>query len=112
MAENEKPMPGEAEEGYEADIIVLEDEEGTEHSFEVIDAADHKGAHYMALVPYAEEDETAPEEDLDLILMKVNEDEKGEYLDLIEDDEELYEVGRMFEKRLAEFFEIEDLPKE
>ena len=112
MAENEKPMPNEAEEEYEADIIVLEDEEGTEHSFEVIDAADHKGAHYMALVPYIEEDEAAPEEDLDLILMKVNEDEKGEYLDLIEDDEELYEVGRVFEKRLAEFFEIEDLPKE
>lgn len=112
MAENEKPMPGEDEEEYEADIIVLEDEEGTEHSFEVIDAVDHKGAHYMALVPYVEDDETPPEEDLDLILMKVNEDEKGEYLDLIEDDEELYEVGRVFEKRLAEFFEIEDLPKE
>lgn len=112
MAQNSKSLPGEAEEEYEADIIVLEDEEGTEHSFEVIDAADHKGAHYMALVPYVEDQEALPEEELELILMKVNEDEAGEYLDLIDDDEELYEVGHVFEKRLAEFFEIEELPEE
>ena len=62
-------------------------------------------------MPYAEGEEALPEEDLDLVLMKVNQDEEGEYLDLIDDDEELYEVGHIFEKRLSEFFEIEDLPE-
>lgn len=110
MAENKQPLPEEEE--YEADIIVLEDEEGAEHSFEVIDAADYKGVHYMALVPYVEDEKALLEEDPELVLMRVNEDEEGEYLDLIDDDEELYEVGHLFEKRLSEFFEIEDLPEE
>ena len=39
--------------------------------------------------------------------MKVGEDENGEYLDIVEDDEELYKVSKMFEKRLQEFFDIE-----
>lgn len=111
MAQTNQPLPGGEEEEYEADIIVLEDEEGAEHSFEVIDALDHKGAHYMALVPHIEDEKALLEEDLDLILMKVSEDEEGEYLDLIEDDEELYEVGKLFEERLSEFFEIENLPE-
>ena len=34
-------------------------------------------------------------------------DAEGEYLDIVEDDEELYEVSNMFEKRLREFFDIE-----
>lgn len=106
MAEQNTPLPGQQEE-YEPDLVTLEDEEGTEHVFEVIDAADHKGARYMALVPYVENEEELAETDLDLILMKVGQDEDGEYLDIVEDDEELYEVSNMFEKRLREFFDIE-----
>ena len=47
------------------------------------------------------------ETEAELILMKVGEDENGEYLDIVEDDEELYKVSKMFEKRLQEFFDIE-----
>ncbi len=106
MAENKTPAAAQDEE-YTPDLVTLEDEEGKEHTFEVIDAADHKGTHYMALVPYVENEEELVEADLDLILMKVGEDEEGEYLDIVEDDEELYEVSKMFEKRLSEFFDIE-----
>lgn len=106
MAEEKTPLPGQQEE-YEPDLITLEDEEGKEHVFEVIDAADHKGTRYMALVPYVNDEEELAEADLDLILMKVGEDENGEYMDIVEDDEELYEVSNMFEKRLKEFFDIE-----
>ncbi len=106
MAENKIPAEQQEEE-YTPDLVTLEDEEGKEHTFEVIDAADHKGTHYMALVPYVESEEQLVDEDLDLILMKVGEDAEGEYLDIVEDDEELYEVSNMFEKRLREFFEIE-----
>lgn len=106
MAENNMPAPGQEEE-YSPDLITLEDEEGKEHTFEVIDAADHKGTRYMALVPYVENEEELVEADLDLILMKVSEDAEGEFMDIVEDDEELYEVSNMFEKRLREFFDIE-----
>ena len=106
MAENNTPVT-EQEEDYTPDLVTLEEEEGKEHTFEVIDAADHKGTHYMALVPYVESEEQLVDEDLDLILMKVGEDAEGEYLDIVEDDEELYEVSNMFEKRLREFFDIE-----
>ena len=105
MAEEKTPLPGQQEE-YEPDLITLEDEEGKEHVFEVIDSAD-KGSRYMALVPYVEDEEEMLEADLELVLMKVGEDQDGEFLDIVEDDEELYEVSNMFEKRLREFFDIE-----
>lgn len=106
MAEEKTPLPGQQEE-YEPDLITLEDEEGKEHVFEVIDSADHKGSRCMALVPYVEDEEEMLEADLELVLMKVGEDQDGEFLDIVEDDEELYEVSNMFEKRLREFFDIE-----
>lgn len=106
MAEEKTLLPGQQEE-YEPDLITLEDEEGKEHVFEVIDSADHKGSRYMALVPYVEDEEEMLEADLELVLMKVGEDQDGEFLDIVEDDEELYEVSNMFEKRLREFFDIE-----
>ena len=47
MAEEKTPLPGQQEE-YEPDLITLEDEEGKEHVFEVIDSADHKGSRHGA----------------------------------------------------------------
>ena len=46
MPENEKM------DDYTPDIITLEDEEGNEFSFEVIDAADYNDTRYLAVVPY------------------------------------------------------------
>ena len=45
-----------AEEEYQPDLMTLEDEDGNEVTFEVIDALDHKGVHYMAVVEYAEDE--------------------------------------------------------
>lgn len=106
MAETKVP-PTPQEDDYTPDLITLEDEDGKEHVFEVIDAADLDDTHYMALVPYVEDEKQLEETEVELILMKVGEDENGEYLDIVEDDEELYKVSKMFEKRLQEFFDIE-----
>ena len=51
-----------AEEDYEPDLITLEDEEGQECTFEVIDATDYEGVHYLALVPYVENEEGREDE--------------------------------------------------
>ena len=53
MAEEKiPPVQDEEDEGYEPDLITLEDEEGKEHTFEVIDALTWEGTYYMALVPW------------------------------------------------------------
>ena len=101
---DEIKTPG-AEEEYQPDLMTLEDEDGNEVTFEVIDALDHKGVHYLAVVEYTENEEDA--EDAQLVILSVGEDDEGEYLDVVEDDETLLEVSKLFEQRLSEDYEID-----
>ena len=94
-----------AEEEYQPDLMTLEDEDGNEVTFEVIDALDHKGVHYLAVVEYTENEEDA--EDAQLVILSVGEDDEGEYLDVVEDDETLLEVSKLFEQRLSDDYEID-----
>ena len=94
-----------AQDDYQPDLMTLEDEDGNEITFEVIDALDHKGVHYLAVVEYAE-DEDDVDEDAQLVILSVGEDADGEYLDVVDDDETLMEVGALFEKRLSDNFDI------
>ena len=50
---------------------------------------------------------TLEDEDAQLVILSVGEDDEGEYLDVVEDDETLLEVSKLFEKRLSDQFEIE-----
>ena len=102
---DEIKTPG-AEEEYQPDLMTLEDEDGNEVTFEVIDALDHKGVHYQAVVEYAENEDDV-NDDAQLVILSVGEDDEGEYLDVVEDDETLLEVSKLFEKRLSDQFEIE-----
>lgn len=104
MAEDIK-SPDTGEE-YQPDLMTLQDEDGNEVTFEVIDALDHKGVHYLAVVEYVE-DEAQLNEDAQLVILSVGEDEEGEYLDVVEDDETLLEVSKLFERRLSDEFEID-----
>ena len=92
-------------EEYGNDFITLTDEDGNEVTFEVIDALDHKGVHYLAVVEYTENEEDA--EDAQLVILSVGEDDEGEYLDVVEDDETLLEVSKLFEQRLSDDYEID-----
>lgn len=93
------------EEEYQPDLMTLEDEDGNEVTFEVIDALDHRGVHYLAVVEYTENEEDA--EDAQLVILSVGEDDEGEYLDVVEDDETLLEVSKLFEQRLSDDYEID-----
>ena len=97
--------PNTEDEEYQPDLMTLEDEDGNEVTFEVIDALDQKGVHYLAVVEYTENEEDA--EDAQLVILSVGEDDEGEYLDVVEDDETLLEVSKLFEQRLSDQFEIE-----
>lgn len=92
------------DEEYEPDLIMLEDEAGEEHTFEVIDAADVDGVRYLAVVPHTPDSE----EDAEMLLMRVGQDEDGsEYLDLVDDEDELSEIGDVFLNRLSEIYNID-----
>ena len=97
--------PNTEDEEYQPDLMTLEDEDGNEVTFEVIDALDHKGMHYLAVVEYTENEEDA--EDAQLVILSVGEDDEGEYLDVVEDDETLLEVSKLFEQRLSDDYEID-----
>ena len=97
--------PNTEDEEYQPDLMTLEDEDGNEVTFEVIDALDHKGVHYLAVVEYTENEEDA--EDAQLVILSVGEDDEGEYLDVVDDDETLLEVSKLFEQRLSDDYEID-----
>ncbi len=93
---------------YEPDILTLEDEAGVEHTFEVIDAADFGENRYLALVPYNPNPAATLAEDAEMLIMRVGEEENGdEYLDLVDDADELQGVGQMFLNRLSEVYNID-----
>ena len=91
----------------EPDLLTLEDEDGKECTFEVIDVAEIGGTRYMAVVPYQVDPESL-QEDAELILMRIGTDDDGEYMDIVDDDEELLRVGKVFEERLRAMFDIDD----
>ena len=94
------------EEENQPDLMTLEDEDGNEITFEVIDALDYKGVHYLAAVEDAETEEEA--ENAQLVILSVGEDDEGEYLDVVDDDELLLELGKLFEERLSDEYDIEE----
>ena len=89
------------------DLLTLEDEDGKEVTFEVIDATEVNGTRYLAVIPYQEDPESL-QEDAELILMRIGTDDEGEYVDIVDDDEELITVGKVFEERLRAMYDIDD----
>lgn len=89
------------------DLLTLEDEDGKEVTFEVIDATEVNGTRYLAVIPYQEDPESL-QEDAELILMRIGTDDEGEYMDIVDDDEGLITVGKVFEERLRAMYDIDD----
>lgn len=90
-----------------ADIINLVDEDGVEHSFEIMDHFEYKDNAYVALVPYFDNPEDALKENPTVIFFRVGpEDEEGlETFDIVEDDEEFYAVSGIFGERYEKMME-------
>ena len=89
------------------DLLTLEDENGQECTFEVVDATEVGDTRYLAVIPY-QADPDALEEEAELIIMRIGTDEDGEYMDIVDDDEELMTVGKVFEERLRAMYDIDD----
>jgi uncharacterized protein YrzB (UPF0473 family) len=87
------------------DILVLTDEDGNEHEFEVVDYFEVDDKEYAVLLPADEEQE---EED-EALIFRVEEDQDGnQVLVEIEDDDEWERVVSAWEEMVAEEAEYED----
>lgn len=96
-------------EEYNPDLVTVVDDNGVEHTFEELDRIETDDARYVALVPYFENVEDLLEDDGEIIVLRVDETEKGEtFLCPIENEKEFEEIQSIFEERLADLFEEED----
>jgi len=74
-------------------ILVLVDDEGVEHQFELVAELEIEEDVYRVLIPL-EEEEQLDEEEVEVIILKVVYDEEGnQFLSDIEDDEEWERVA-------------------
>lgn len=91
------------------DFVVLVDEEGVEQEFEHLDTLEYDGDTYMAFIPAIDDPQAALDDSAELVILRVETDEKGEdILSTIEDEELLDRVYGLFMERIEEEDEDED----
>ncbi len=75
-------------------ILILIDEEGEEHEFELLAELEIEDEKYRVLVPFDDEEADEDEDEFEVVILKVVVDEEGnEFLSDIEDDEEWEKVA-------------------
>ncbi len=88
---------------FSADLITLIDDEGAEHSFEILDVIENDDGSFYALLPSKEENNAA-EHDSYYIFEAI--EENGEQvLAEVEDDELLNKLADAFEERFEDLYE-------
>lgn len=91
---------------YGDNIISISDEDGNDFELLVLDEADMDGVHYLALTESQDPD---GEENLEVIILKVIEDEATgeELLSTVDSEAELEAIYQIFEDQM--FSEDEDM---
>ena len=79
----------------ENNIYVLQDEEGTEYEFELLDTCERNGVRYYAMVPA--ESEGKPDEFCEYVILKAVNRNGEETLVSVEDDDEFDDVADYFD---------------
>lgn len=90
------------------DILTLEDDDGVEHTFEVLDAIDNDENRYMALSPVYDDPQQTLEDSGELVILKVVTVDGEEFLETIEDEDEMDEIADIFMERLEEDYDVID----
>ena len=96
-------------EEYGNDLGTVVDDEGNQHQFEVLDAIETDTGRYVALVPVFDNPADLIEDDGELVILTVKEENGEDLLLPIEDDDEFEEIAEIFEERLADLYEVEEL---
>ncbi|MEG1614545.1 MAG: DUF1292 domain-containing protein, partial [Oscillospiraceae bacterium] len=71
-----------------------------------LDRIETDDGKYVALLPIYENSEDILDSDGELIILKVLEEDGESFLTAIEDNKEFDEIGKIFQDRLDEIFEI------
>lgn len=95
-------------EEYNPDIITLEDNDGVEYTFEVLDRIETDDSRYVALLPVYDDPQKMLDDSGELVILKVAEENGEEYFEDIEDDDEYDMIVDAFTARLQDAFEIEE----
>ncbi len=95
-------------EEYNPDIITLSDDNGTEYTFEVLDAIETDTDRYLALLPIYDDPQKMLDDSGELVIVKVAEEDGEEFFAEIEDDDEYDTIADAFVDRLENFFEIDN----
>ena len=90
---------------YEADLLTLIDDEGSEHEFEIIDEMENDDGHFLALVPTEQEpEESAETAAYTYYIFEVVEIDGEETLQEVEDDELHNRLAETFENRFNDAY--------
>ena len=84
------------------DILALNDEEGNEVNFEIIDAVEYEGKTYVLLTPA----EAGEEDEVEVIMLRVDDAGDEDVLVSVDDEEEFNAVAALFDQK-AEEYELE-----
>lgn len=95
------------EEDYTPDILRLENEDGEEHVFEVLDVADMHDVRYMMLRPYSEDPGRRLADSAEMLIVRLDENGDEVLYDLVDDQEELASVIQVFSSRWSEVYNID-----
>lgn len=84
---------------YGDNIISISDDEGNDFELLVLDEADMNGVHYLALTEAKNPEE---EENLEVIILKVIQDEESDedLLSTVDSDDELEAIYQIFEDQM------------
>ncbi len=90
------------------DVVSVIDEEGNEHFFDELDRIETDDGKFVALIPIYEEAQDIIDDDGELIILEVLEENGETILAPIENQKLFYEIGKIFEERLSEFYDFEE----
>ncbi len=86
---------------YEPDLFTLEDEDGKEQTFELLDTYKEDSVTYYAMIPQLSDPDNLEGDDY-FVILKKDEDDPDEYLNTIDDEDELDRIAGIFLERIAE----------
>lgn len=94
-------------ENYEPDIISVNDENGNEMLFELLERYETDEDVYVAITRYFETDEEIVDGDFEVIILKVENEGDEEFLVEIEDEIEYEQISDILMARVEEKYEVE-----
>lgn len=89
------------QEVYEPEIVLLQDNEGNEVEFELLDVVEYEGEEYIILIENNEE-----AQDVTILKIESIDDETEEYFG-IDDEEILTNVFELFKEKYKDEFDFE-----